>query len=184
MSSAHRQPRGSPPRGTSSRPGSSQPPLPPVGFAMPTTAAAHLFEPEREPPVGDGRDYEGEMRQLEAQADALRAEADRIDLKLAMRECTNNVARATESATSSAACNVDRAMTKIHDQQERFKSMAVAQGVDLDAELDSLGLRGRGSQQSVGRSASNIQYSATRPSGGAEDRLAALRARATARAVS
>ena len=151
---------------------------------MPTTAAAHLFEPEREPPVGDGRDYEGEMRQLEAQADALRAEADRIDLKLAMRECTNNVARATESATSSAACNVDRAMTKIHDQQERFKSMAVAQGVDLDAELDSLGLRGRGSQQSVGRSASNIQYSATRPSGGAEDRLAALRARATARAVS
>ena len=113
---------------------------------MPTSAAAHLFEPEREPPVGAGRDYEGEMRQLEAQADALRAEADRVDLKLAMHECTNNVARATESATSSAACNVDRAMTKIYAQQEHFKSMAIAQGVDLDAELDSLGLCGRSQQ--------------------------------------
>ena len=169
---------------SSSRPGSSQPPLPPVGFAMPTSAAAHLFEPEREPPVGAGRDYEGEMRQLEAQADALRAEADRVDLTLAMRECTNNVARATESATSSAACNVDRAMTKIYAQQEHFKSMAIAQGVDLDAELDSLGLCGR-SQQPGWRSSSNIKSAAElRPTGGAADeRLAALRARATSRAV-
>ena len=63
-----------------SRPGSSsslsgRSPLPPVGFAMPTKAHAHLFEPEKERAVGAGRDYQGEMLQLEAQADALKAEA-------------------------------------------------------------------------------------------------------------
>ena len=36
-------------------------------------AQAHLFEPEKMLAVGAGRDYEAEMRQLEARADALTA---------------------------------------------------------------------------------------------------------------
>ena len=141
---------------------------------------SHLFEPERAQPAGAGRDYENEMRVLEAQADALRAEADRIDLKQAHRECASNVARATKAAASCANSNAEHARTKIQQQQERFKSLAVAQGVDLEEEIET---STRASHLEHGR------YGATATGGSAttgatEDRLAALRARACARAAS
>ena len=103
-------------------------------------AQAHLFEPEKQLAVGAGRDYEAEMRQLEARADALTAEAERIDLTQALRECTNNVARATEVARGCSASNGERALAKIRDQQERFRALAAAQGVDLEQDRATLGL--------------------------------------------
>ena len=103
-------------------------------------AQAHLFEPEKMLAVGAGRDYEAEMRQLEARADALTTEAEQIDLTQALRECTNNVARATEVARGCSASNVERALAKIRDQQERFRALAAAQGVDLEQDRATLGL--------------------------------------------
>ena len=90
--------------------------------------------------VGAGRDYEAEMRQLEARADALTTEAEQIDLTQALRECTNNVARATEVARGCSASNGERALAKIRDQQERFRALAAAQGVDLEQDRATLGL--------------------------------------------
>ena len=103
-------------------------------------AQAHLFEPEKMLAVGAGRDYEAEMRQLEARADALTTEAEQIDLTQALRECTNNVARATEVARGCSASNGERALAKIRDQQERFRALAAAQGVDLEQDRATLGL--------------------------------------------
>ena len=103
-------------------------------------AQAHFFEPEKMLAVGAGRDYEAEMRQLEARADALTTEAEQIDLTQALRECTNNVARATEVARGCSASNGERALAKIRDQQERFRALAAAQGVDLEQDRATLGL--------------------------------------------
>ena len=107
-------------------------------------AQAHLFEPEKQLAVGAGRNYEAEMRQLEARADALTAEAKRIDLKQALRECTGNVARATEVARGCAASNSERALAKIREQQERFRALAAAQGIDLEQDRATLGLEPSG----------------------------------------
>ena len=120
-------------------------------------AQAHLFEPEKQLAVGAGRDYEAEMRQLEARADALTAEAERIDLTQALRECTNNVSRATEVARGCSASNGERALAKIRDQQERFRALAAAQGVDLEQDRATLGLEpsDRGARTTAKPTASN-----------------------------
>ena len=148
-------------------------------------AQAHLFEPEKQLAVGAGRDYEAEMRQLEARADALTAEAERIDLTMALRECTNNVARATEVARGCAASNGERALAKIRDQQERFRAMAAAQGIDLEQDRATLGLEpsSHGRRATAEPTASNKYSQPVAPGTAASgERMAALRARATTRA--
>ena len=140
---------------------------------MPTKAHAHLFEPEKERAVGAGRDYQGEMLQLEAQADALKAEAERIDLPKALRECNGAVARRTEAASSCAASNQEKALTKIHMQQERFRAEwaeELEQEVEASARTEAVPNK----YAQVGSAPEKGQPSS--------ERMAALRARATARA--
>lgn len=170
--------RSSTPGATPSRDLSGRAALPPVGFGLPSQPNPNLFVLEKEQAPGAGRDYQSEMRQLEAQADAFRAEADRMDMSQALRECTGNVARATEAASSCAAANVEKALTKIHEQQERFRTLAVIHGVDLEEEVE-VSVRA-----TAGAAPDRYSRSQVSSSGDANssERMAQLRARATARA--
>ena len=130
---------GRPSSSSSGKPVLTKPVLPSFDSLI-LQAQAHLFEPEKQLAVGAGRDYEAEMRLLEARADALTAEAERIDLTQALCECTCNVARAAEDARGCAASNGARALAKIREQQARFRALAAAQGVDLEQDRATLGL--------------------------------------------
>ena len=105
------------------------------------------------------RDFAAERAKLLAEADAKRAEADAIDLVGATDAVLKRTAAAASDAMERGNSAADNALTKIHEQQDRFKTNVIASGASLDEELPPGAGRSGGRAQDGNKAVAGNKYS-------------------------
>jgi hypothetical protein len=94
-----------------------------------------------------GRDFDGERKALLARADEVQARMEGIDMSEAVASTLQLVTTAADVALERGSQAQEAALSKIHEQQERFKAGVIADGGSLDDEYE--GARTRASTSSA-----------------------------------
>ena len=103
------------------------------GSAFATMSSACVISAANSAP--SGRDYASEISALLAQSEEKRRAAEEIDTGIAVASAEARLARAAEQALQRGADAAEVAKAKIAEQQDRFKTGLLADGVRLDAEM-------------------------------------------------